>query len=89
MVIDNWNQLPRMWSVQLQAVWVALCAVYIAMSAEKQAALLALVGLEGPGAAAAVELFAAMSVVVSGSTIAARAARQPALHAPVTEERGA
>ena len=68
-----------MWSVRIQAGWTAACTFFVAMPESQQASLLALVGVEGPGALAAAVLFAQASIAIGGATIAARAVKQPGL----------
>jgi len=75
------RQLLKLWSVRIQGLWAAACGAYVALPAEQQAALAALVGLGGDGGVAALSLFAQASIAISAATIAARATRQPGLDA--------
>lgn len=76
---ESRQRLQKMWSVRIQALWAALCAVFVAMPVTQQAALIALIGIDGEGGLAAVSLFAQVSIAVSAATIAARATKQQAL----------
>lgn len=77
--LESRRRLWKMWSVRIQAGWAAACAFYVAMPATQQAALLALIGIAGEGALAAVSLLAQVAIAVSGATIAARAVKQQGL----------
>lgn len=80
-LVDRPAGLLRLWSVQLQALWGAMCTVYVAMPPEQQHALLGFFGVTAEGGAVAVQYFAAVSAAFSAATIAARAVRQPSIHA--------
>lgn len=78
MLIENWREAWKMLSVQIQAIWGAVCTVFIAMPAEQQRLLLAALGVSPEGAAAAV-FVAQVSAALAATTIAARVVAQPSL----------
>ena len=78
MLIEDWRKAWKMLSVQVQAIWAAICAVYLAMPAEQQGQLLQLLGLPA-GAAVGVSFAAQVAIGVSAATVAARMTSQPAL----------
>lgn len=79
MLIENWRDSWRMLSVQIQLLWGAACAVFAAMPASQQEALLAFFGF-GSGGAVAASFLAQVSAAFAAATIAARVTRQPSLH---------
>lgn len=78
MLIENWREAWKMLSVQIQAIWGAACAVYIAMPPDQQKLLLAACGITPEGVAAAV-FVAQVSAALAATTIAARVVAQPSL----------
>lgn len=78
MLIENWREAWKMLSVQVQAIWGAVCAVFVAMPLEQQGRLLAAFGLSPEGVAAAT-FVAQVSAALAATTIAARVVAQPSL----------
>lgn len=78
MLIDDWRKAWKMLSVQVQALWAAMCAVYLAMPAGDQGRLLQFLGLPAD-AAVGVSFAAQVAIGVSAATVAARVTSQPAL----------
>lgn len=76
---ESRQRLLKMWSVRIQGVWAVLCGVFVAMPEAQQIALAGLAGIKDAGGLAALTFFAQTSIAISAATIAARAAKQPAL----------